>query len=72
MKKYLSLVKGHIGQGFMAKFVQIPMEENELANHLARAVSIEHMTVDSQVLSFIQYSPAIKELEVQVIPTRID
>ena len=72
MKKYLSLVKKRIGLGFAVEFVQIPREENEQANRLAKATSTEHMTISSQVLSFIQYSPAIKEIDVQVIPTRFD
>ena len=36
MKKYLEEVKGWIG-GLQIKFVQIPREENECADHLAEA-----------------------------------
>lgn len=32
MKKYLSMVKSKTGDGFSAKFIQIPREENEQAN----------------------------------------
>ena len=53
MKKYLSLVKRQMDQNFTAKFVQIPREKNKQANRLAKAVSTEHMTIGSQVLSFI-------------------
>ena len=70
MKKYLSLVKRQMNQNFTAKFVQIPREKNKQANRLAKAVSAEHMTIGSQVLSFIQHSSTIKEIEVQVIPNR--
>lgn len=53
MKKYLSMVKERVSQNFVVKFVQIPREENKQADRLAKAVSAEHMTIDSQVLSFI-------------------
>ena len=56
MKKYLSLVKKQIGLGFVVELVQIPREENEQADHLPKATSAKHMTISSQVLSFIQYS----------------
>ena len=72
MKKYLSLVKRRTNQNFVAEFVQVPREENEHADRLAKAASIEHMTTSRQVLSFTQHSPAIEELEIQVIPTGID
>ena len=64
MKEYLSMVKNKMGEEFSIKFVQIPREENEQANRLAKAASIEYMDVPSQVLSFIQYSPAIDKVEV--------
>ena len=40
MKKYLEEVKGRIGN-LQIKFVQIPREENEYADHLAKAASAE-------------------------------
>ena len=52
--------------------MQVPKEENEQANHLAKAASAEHMAISSQILSFIQYSPVIADVDVQVIPTRDD
>lgn len=70
--KYLSLVKKQIGLGFVVELVQIPREENKQADCLAKAASTEHMTISSQVLSFIQNSPTIEEIDVQVIPTRFD
>ena len=55
MKRYLNEVKGQIGSP-QIKFVQIPREENERANRLAKATSVECMLVPNQVLSFIQTS----------------
>ena len=58
MKGYLNEVKGQIGSP-QIKFVQIPREENERANRLAKATSVECMLVPNQVLSFIQTSSLI-------------
>ena len=58
MKKYLDEVKGQIGY-LQIKFVQIPREENECADRLAKAASAEHMLVPNQVLAFIQTSSLI-------------
>ena len=60
MKKYLEVVKGWIGS-LQIKFVQIPMEENECADRLAKAASAECMLVPNHVLSFIQVSSLINE-----------
>lgn len=68
MKEYLSMVKERVSQNFLAKFMQIPREENEQADRLAKAATVEHMVITGQVLSFIQYSPAINKIYVQVIP----
>ena len=55
-----------------AKFVQIPKEENEKANCLAKAASAEHMLIPilSKVLSFVQLSPLIDDVDVQEIDSR--
>ena len=53
MKKYLEEVKGWIGS-LRVKFIQIPREENECADQLAKAASTEHILITNQVLSFIQ------------------
>ena len=58
MKKYLEQARKRKGE-FLAKFVQIPKEENEHADHLAKAASVEHMLIPSKVLSFIQLLPLI-------------
>ena len=50
-----------------AKIIQIPREENEQANHLAKAASAEHMTTLDNVLSFVQLSPLIDSVDVQEI-----
>ena len=69
MKKYLKEVKGRIGSR-QIKFVQIPREENECANRLAKAASEEYMLVPDQVLSFVQISSLIDEVtSVQEIGT---
>ena len=72
MKKYLSLVKKRIGLGFAVELVQIPREENKQADCLTKVASTEHMTISSQVLSFVQYSPAIEKIDIQVIPMGFD
>ena len=72
IKKYLSLVKKQIGLGFMVDLVQIIREENEQADRLPKVASAEHMTISSQVLSFVQHSPTIEKIDVQVIPMGFD
>jgi len=39
---------------------------------LAKVASVGYTDVPSQVLSFVQYSPAIDKVEVQVIPLGVD
>ena len=58
MKKYLVQVRKQVGD-FQAKFVQIPRDENEQADCLAKASSTEHMLISSKILSFVQFSPVI-------------
>ena len=53
MKKYLEEVKNRISS-VGAKFVQIPREENECADRLAKAASAESMIASKHVLSFVQ------------------
>ena len=48
----------------MVEFIQVPREENEHADQLAKAASTKHMMISQQELSFIQPSPAIEELEI--------
>ena len=60
MKKYLEEVKSRIN-GLEVKFVQIPREENECANRLAKAASAEFMNAFEQVLSFVQTSSLIDD-----------
>ncbi|XP_050260077.1 uncharacterized protein LOC126705204 [Quercus robur] len=61
MKKYLEKVKGQIN-GLQIKFVQIPREENECVDRLAKSASAEYMPVPDQVLSFVQTSSLIDEV----------
>ena len=58
MKKYLEEVKGRIS-GLEVKFVQIPREENECVDRLAKAASAEFMNASEQVLYFVQTSSLI-------------
>ena len=60
MKKYLEEVKSRIS-GLEVKFIQIPREENECADRLAKAASVEFVNASEQVLSFIQTSPLIDD-----------
>ena len=66
MKKYFEQVKDWVND-LQVKFVQIPREKNEYADRLAKAASVEHMLIPSQVLSFIQISPLIDNISVQEI-----
>ena len=49
---------------FQAKFVQIPKEENEQADRLAKTASVEYMLIPSKVLSFVQLLPLINGVSV--------
>ena len=60
MKNYLEEVKNWIGS-LEVKFVQIPREENECADRLAKAASAEFMSAPKQVLSFVQISSLIDD-----------
>ncbi|XP_075654832.1 uncharacterized protein LOC142625003 [Castanea sativa] len=73
------VVVGHINSNYEAKGEQmkkylsmILREENERADRLAKAASVDYMNTTNKVLSFMQYAPAIDKLEVQVIPTGTD
>ena len=44
MKKYLEQVKKQTNN-LQAKFVQIPREENEQVDRLAKTASVEHMLI---------------------------
>ena len=58
MKKYLEEVKNRISS-LEVRFVQIPREENECADCLAKVASAEFMIASEQVLSFVQISSLI-------------
>ena len=60
MKKYLEEVKSRVS-GLEVKFVQIPREENECADRLAKAAFAEFMNASEQVLSFVQTSSLIDD-----------
>ena len=71
MKKDLEQVKDREND-LQAKFVQIPREENEHADHLAKATSAEQMIIPSQVLSYVQTSSLIESISVQEIGSKND
>ena len=52
MKKYMEEVKNRINS-LEVKFVQIPREENECADRLAKVASAEFMIPSEYVLSFV-------------------
>ena len=54
MKKYLEQVRKRVGD-LQAKFVQIPREENEQADRLAKAASAEHMLIPSKILYLFNF-----------------
>ena len=60
MKKYLEEVKSRIS-GLEVEFVQIPREENECTDRLAKVASAEFMVAFEQVLSFVQNSSLIDD-----------
>ena len=60
MKRYLEEVNFRICNREV-KIVQIPREENECANRLAKAASAKFMLVPEQVLSFVQVSSPIDD-----------
>ena len=69
MKKYLKQVKGQVNS-FQVKFVQLPREENEHTNQLAKASSAEYMLIPDQVFSFNQISSLIDDTSVQEIGSK--
>ena len=66
MKRYLDQVKRRVDD-LKAKIIQIPRGENEQADCLAKAASVEHMITYGNVLSFVQLSPLIDSDDVHEI-----
>ena len=66
MKRYLKHVKNRVNN-LQVKFVQIPREQNEHADRLAKAALAEHMVIPGQVLSFVQMLSLINNTSVQEI-----
>ena len=58
------MVRSSMSEEFLATFVQVRKEKNEQADRLAKAAFVEHTGVTDQVLSIVQYSPAIDKKEV--------
>ena len=66
MKRYLDQVRRKVDE-LKVKIIQIPRTENEQADRLAKASSVEHTTTFDNVLSFIQLSSLIDSINVQEI-----
>ena len=69
MKKYLEQVRKRVGD-LQAKFVQIPREENEQTDRLAKTASVEQMLIYSKVFYFVQLLPLIDGINVQEIGSK--
>ena len=69
MKKYLEQVRKWVGN-LQAKFVQIPREENEQTDRLAKTASVEQMLIYSKVFYFVQLLPLIDGINVQEIGSK--
>ena len=66
MKKYMDQVWRRVNK-LQAKFFQIPREENEQADRLAKVASAEYMLLPGKVLSFVQISPLIDDVDMQEV-----
>ena len=66
MKKYMDQVWRRVNK-LQAKFFQIPREENEQADRLAKAALAKYMLLLGKVLSFVQISPLIYDVDVQEV-----
>ena len=66
MKRYLDQVWARIDD-LEAKIIQIPRGENEHADRLAKAASVEHRIIPGNVLSLVQLSPLIDSSGIQEI-----
>lgn len=60
-------MKCYVGQSLGAKFIQIHREENADSYWLAKAALLKNMTIDRQVILFIQYAFASDQMDVQMI-----
>ena len=66
MKKYMDQVWRRVNK-LQAKLFQIPREENEQADRLAKVASAEYMLLPGKVLSFVQISPLIDDVDMQEV-----
>ena len=66
MTKYLEQVRKYVSE-LKANFVQVPREENEKVDRLAKATSAKHRLITGKVLSFVQLSLLIENVHVQEI-----
>ena len=66
MKKYMDQVRRRVNK-LQAKFFQIPREENEQADRLAKVASAKYMLLPDKVLSFVQISPLIDDVDMREV-----
>ena len=66
MKKYLDQVQKRVNE-LQAKFFQTLREENEQIDRLATAASAEYMLIPNKILSFVQLSPLIDDVNVREV-----
>ena len=66
MKKYLDQVRKRVNK-LQAKFFQIPREENKQADRLTKVVSAKYMLLPDKVLSFVQISPLVDDVDMQEV-----
>ena len=65
-EEYLDQVRKRVDD-LEAKIIQIPRGENEQADRLAKATSVEHMITPDNIPSFVQFSPLIDFDDIQEI-----
>ena len=66
MKKYMDQVWRRVNK-LQAKFFQIPREENEQGDRLAKVALAEYMLLPGKVLSFVQISPLIDDVDMREV-----
>ncbi|XP_030923179.1 uncharacterized protein LOC115950070 [Quercus lobata] len=69
MKRYIEQVKNRVSD-LQAKFVQIPREENENANRLAKVASAEHMLIPNKLLYYTTARGERRHTNVKVVGWR--
>ncbi|XP_075654862.1 uncharacterized protein LOC142625037 [Castanea sativa] len=66
IRRYLEEVKGRTNN-LQAKMIQIPREENQKVDRLAKAALVEPMIIPKQVLFFVQLSSLLDDISMQEV-----